>query len=53
MGIGENPDEITNEAFCELMIQKNIGNYGAEFFYEYIEAAFKSSKQISNLKKKR
>lgn len=42
MAKGENPDEISPEAFCELMIQKNIGNYGQEFFHDYIETAFKS-----------
>lgn len=33
----DNLDEMSPDAFCEMMIEQNIGGYGKQFFQEYIE----------------
>jgi len=37
MAQSENPDEMSPDAFCEMMIEHKIGSYGKEFFSDYIE----------------
>ncbi len=33
----ENPDEMSPEAFCEMMIERRIGGYGKDFMTDYLD----------------
>lgn len=48
----ENPDEMSPEAFYEMMIQHQIGGFGKDFLREHIEDHLLSkSAQIRNKSK--
>jgi len=49
----ENPDEMSPEAFCEMMIEHKIGGFGKDFMTApYIEQVLVAkSKHIKEIKK--
>jgi len=44
----DNLDEMSPEAFCEMVIEHQLGGYGGEFYRDYIQNVLAGKQQVSS-----